>query len=58
MLLQLITQNDLKENFVLLGALHVPVGPDGTEFGGIATGVPGQTLATDLGVFVQLAWYF
>jgi len=37
---------------------HVPVGPDGTEFGGIATGVPGQTLATDLGVFVQLAWYF
>jgi hypothetical protein len=57
-LLQLVTQNDLKENFVLLGALNVPVGPDGTEFGGIATGVPGQYLSSDLSLFVQLAWYF
>jgi len=57
-LLQLITQNDLKENFVLLGALNVPVGPGGTEFGGISTGVPGQYLASDLSLFVQLAWYF
>jgi hypothetical protein len=57
-LLQFVTQNDIAENVLLLGAVNVPVGPDGTEFGGIETEVPGQFLSRGLGFFVQLAWYF
>jgi hypothetical protein len=57
-LLQVVTQNDLKEDLVLLGALNVPVGPSGSEFGGIESDVPGRYLSTGPGIFVQLAWYF
>lgn len=31
-LLQFVTQNDIAENVLLLGAVNLPVGPDGTEF--------------------------
>jgi len=58
MLLQLVTQNDLRENLLLLAALNIPVGPDGSEFGGIETGLPNQYLSTSLGVFAQINWYF
>jgi hypothetical protein len=57
-LIQLATKNDLKQDLVLLGAFNLPVGPDGTEFGGIATDVPGQYLSRGPGLFLQLAWYF
>ena len=57
-LLQLVTQNDLHENLLLLGALNVPVGANGTEFGGIVTGTPGVYLSSDFSAFVQLNWYF
>jgi hypothetical protein len=57
-LLQFVTQNDIAENVLLLGAVNLPVGPDGTEFAGIETDVPGQYLSRGLGFFVQLAWYF
>lgn len=57
-LLQFVTQNDIAENVLLLGAVNLPVGPDGTEFGGIETDVPGQYLSRGLGFFAQLAGYF
>jgi hypothetical protein len=57
-LVQLATQNDLREDLVLLGALNLPVGRAGTEFGGIETEVPGRTLSAGPSVFLQLAWYF
>jgi hypothetical protein len=57
-LLQLVTQNDLRENLLLLAAVNVPVGADGTEFGGIETGISGRYLSTSLGVFAQIQWYF
>jgi hypothetical protein len=57
-LLQFVTQNDLAENLLLLGAVNLPVGPDGTEFGGIESGTPGEFLSQGPGFFVQLAWYF
>ncbi len=57
-LLQITTQTDLMENMLLLGALNIPVGGSGTEFGGIESGTPGQGLASGPGVFVQFAWYF
>jgi len=56
--LQLITQYSLGNNSTFLGSLNVPLGPSGTEFGGIETGIPGQYLSTDFGVFAQIAWYF
>ena len=41
-----------------IGALNLPIGPDGSEYGGIALDTPGVFLSTDLGLFAQLAWYF
>jgi hypothetical protein len=57
-LLQIITQNDLKENLTFLGSLNVPIGPKGTEYGGIALGLGDRYLSTDFSVFAQIAWYF
>ncbi len=55
---QLVSSCDLRQNWQLLGALGVPVGPDGTEYGGIESGQPGKTLGTGPSLFLQLAWYF
>jgi hypothetical protein len=57
-LFQLITQYSLGDNMTLLGSLNVSLGPDGTEFGGIAAGTPDRYLSTDAGVFAQIAFYF
>ena len=57
-LLQIVTQNDLKQDLVLLGALNIPWGDSGSEFGGIDTGVPGRYLSSGPGIFIQLNWYF
>jgi len=56
--LQLITQCSLGDNSLFLGSLNVPLGPPGSEFGGLETGTAGRYLSTDLGLFAQLAWYF
>ena len=56
--LQLQTQLNLGDNTTFLGALNVPIGPAGTEYGGIETGTDGQYLSTDFGIFAQIAWYF
>jgi len=57
-LVQVVTQNDLREDLLLLGALNVPLGPNGSEFGGIGTDLPGLYLSSGPSIFVQLAWYF
>lgn len=57
-LAQLVTQHSLGDNLLVLGALNVPVGPSGTEYGGLEIGVPGVYLSYDFSVFAQLAWYF
>ena len=57
-LVQLVSQNDLKENLAFLGSLNVPVGPKGTEYGGLESGIADRYLSTDLSVFAQIAWYF
>jgi hypothetical protein len=56
-LLQIVTSCSLSDNMTFLGSLNVPIGPDGSEFGGIYTGT-GLYLASGPGVFAQLAWYF
>jgi hypothetical protein len=57
-LLQLVFQNDLRENLVLLSSINLPLGADGTEFGGLPTEIPGTYLSTGPAIFVQLAWYW
>ena len=57
-LLQLITSYSLGDNMTFLASINLPVGPNGTEFGGIDAGLPGRYLSRDAGVFAQLAWYF
>jgi len=57
-LAQLVLQYGLSQNWDLLCALNVPIGPAGSEYGGIATPIEGYYLSTDPGLFAQLAWYF
>jgi len=57
-LLQFVTQYSLSDNMTLLGSLNVPLGRDGSEFGGIDAGPPNTYLSTGVGLFAQLAWYF
>ena len=57
-LLQFVTQYSLGDNMTFLGSVNVPLGSNGTEFGGPESGIPGRYLSFDAGVFAQLAWYF
>jgi len=57
-LTQIVSNYSLRDNMILLGALNVPLGPSGTEYGGLPTGLPDNYLSYDLSAFVQLAWYF
>ena len=57
-LAQWVVDYDWRQNLQLLAALNLPVGPTGTEYGGIETPVEGRYLATGAGVFIQLAAYF
>ena len=57
-LVQLITSYSLGDNMTFLASLNLPVGPNGSEFGGIDAGLPGRYLSRGVGVFAQLAWYF
>ncbi len=57
-LVQVVFQNDLRENLMLQSAINVPVGADSTEFGGVATDVPGIYLSSGPGVTMQLVWYW
>ena len=57
-LVQLVTQNDLQENLAFLGSLNVPIGPKGSEYGGIEAPLTDRYFSSDLSIFAQLAWYF
>jgi hypothetical protein len=57
-LAQLVVQYDWKQNLLLLAALNLPVGSDGSEYGGIEASADGLYFSTGPSVFAQLAWYF
>ena len=57
-LVQLVSQNDLKENLNFLGSLNIPIGPNGSEYGGIESPIADRYFSSDLSVFAQIAWYF
>ena len=53
-LLQFVTSLSLSDNLVFLGSLNLPVGPSGSEFGGIESSIDGRYLSTGAGVFAQI----
>jgi len=57
-MVQLVSSYDFKQDWQFLAALSIPIGPSGTEFGGIDSGIDGKQLSTGLNLFAQLAWYF
>jgi hypothetical protein len=57
-LLQLVTRHSVGDDAEVLGAINLPLGPSGSEFGGIGAGVPGTYLSTDASIFAQFSWYF
>jgi hypothetical protein len=57
-LLLLISNYSLSDNMVLLASLNIILGRNGSEFGGIDSGIPGRYFSSSAGVFAQWAWYF
>ena len=57
-LAQLTSTNSVASNLVTLVTVSVPAGPDGSEFGGIDSGISGRYLSTRCAIFAQIAWYF
>lgn len=57
-LFQLVSQHDLQQNLQLSIAVNLPTGDEGSEFGGIDSGVPGKPLSIYESLFAQLAFYF
>ncbi len=57
-LAQLVVQYDWKQNLLVLGSLNIPIGPDGSEYGGTVSPVEGLYFSTGPSLFAQLAWYF
>ena len=57
-LAQVVCRYDWRQNLTVLAALNLPLGPSGSEYGGIESGRPGRDLSTGPGLFAQLAWYF
>jgi len=57
-LFQLVTNYSLSDNMTFLASVNVPLGPKGSEFGGIEAGSPDRYLSGGGGLFAQVAWYF
>jgi len=57
-LAQLVLSYDWKQDIQLLVALGIPIGPNGSEYGGIDSDQADLYLSTGASLFAQLAWYF
>lgn len=57
-LAQVVAQWNIAQDWQLLGAVNLPLGPDGTEFGGLESGLDGLYLSAGPSLFAQLAFYF
>ncbi len=58
LLLQVFSRHDLQQDLQLLVALNLPHGSDGSEFGGVDSGLDDRPLAIGASLSAQLAWYF
>ncbi len=57
-LFQLVTNYSVSDDMAFLASINVPLGPKGSEFGGIESGQPDRYLSGGAGLFAQIAWYF
>lgn len=57
-LAQLVLSYDWKQDIQILAALNVPIGPDGSEYGGIESAQADLFVSSGASLFAQLAWYF
>jgi hypothetical protein len=57
-LVQIIARYDLAQDLQLICALNVPLGPPGSEYGGVSSPVKDRYFAAGPSLFGQLAWYF
>jgi hypothetical protein len=57
-LAQFVASYSLKQEIQVLAALNLPIGSDGSEYGGIESPVDGLYFSTGPSFFAQLAWYF
>ena len=58
-MLQFIGTYSLSQNFDLLAGFNLPMGKDGTEYGGLETdSEQAKVLAPADTLFARLAWYF
>ena len=57
-LAQLVFSYDWKQDVLILGAVNFPIGPNGSEYGGIDSTQDGLYVSTGPSLFAQLAWYF
>jgi hypothetical protein len=55
---QLVVQYDPSQNIQVLGALNIPAGSSGTEFGGLDTVIDDVQLSRGVSASVQVGWYF
>ena len=55
---QLVMRYDLQQDLQLTCALSLPLGPPGSEYGGVASPIEGRYFAAGPSLFGQLAWYF
>jgi len=55
---QFVMSYDWKQDLQLLTAVSFPVGPDGSEYGGMDAVQPGMYISTGPALFAQLAWYY
>lgn len=57
-LAQIVASYSWKQDIQILGAVNIPIGSDGTEYGGIGSPLENLYFSTGPGFFAQLAWYF
>lgn len=57
-LFQLVTNYSVSDDVSFLASINVPLGPKGSEFGGIDSGIADRYLSGGAGLFAQIAWYF
>jgi len=57
-LVQLISSHDVSESAQCLLSVNMPLGPEGSEFGGIDSGQENIYLSSGASVFAQFSWYF
>jgi len=57
-LAQVVAQIDVRQDFMVLCAVNIPIGPEGSEYGGIEAPAENRYFSTGPSLFAQVAWYF